>query len=152
MINKHLIFTCRAFLVLAVLSISFSACAIDNPDAADYISKFEQSLKPYIKQINNPENNNRQAVVAYSRYQNFLESEMKVAYKTLKTKLNKREYSRLKESQENWVRFRNSEFKFIDNNWTRKKFGSSYVVSRGDYKCTVIKNRIIELLNYAKNY
>lgn len=152
MINEKLFLMCRTPVFLALLSISFSACAIDNPDVTDYVAKFEQSSQAYLQQINKAGNNNRQTVVAYSRYQKFLETEVKSAYKILKAKLNKSENSSLEISQRNWIQFRDSEFKFIDANWTRKNFGSSYVVSRGDYKCKLIKNRIMELLNYAKNY
>ena len=152
MVNRHYNFIPGSFLILLLLGFSCTACAIDNPDSVDYVAKFEQSSMPYLKQINNPNNTTIENIAAYSKYRKFLEKEMSVAYGMLKTKLNKHEFSKLTISQKNWVHFRNSEFAFIDNNWTRKDFGSSYVISRGDYKCTIIKNRILELLNYAKNY
>jgi GH24 family phage-related lysozyme (muramidase) len=43
-------------------------------------------------------------------------------------------------------------FEFIGTNWRTENFGSSAVISRGAYRTTLIKDRVILLLHYLKNY
>jgi len=82
----------------------------------------------------------------------FLDKELNKAYALLISKLSSEHQKELKVSQSNWVKFRDAEFELINNNWNRSNFGSSFVVSRGDYSSTIIRNRLIQLLNYVKNY
>ena len=140
-----------------VLLISFSVLmnpvfAIDNPDAPDYISEFEEREQIFLKAINNPNNGSRDYLIAYEDYLKFLEDELNVAFHLSQSKLSKERQQELKRSQGNWKKFRDTEFELIKNNWTRQNFGSSAGMSRGIYRSAVIKNRVVQLLHYAKNY
>ena len=55
-------------------------------------------------------------------------------------------------SQKKWLIYRDAEFIFIDSNWVPANFGSSYRMSRGAYRCSLLKNRVTELLYYLQNY
>lgn len=128
------------------------AFALDNPDAPDLIGEFNSRAELSQQPINNPHNKTRDYLVAYNNYQTFLDKELNTAYKLLISKLSKERQAELKDSQRNWIKFRDAEFELIRNNWTRNNFGSSAGISRGAYRCTIIKNRVLQLLHYAINY
>ncbi len=126
--------------------------AIDNPDAPDLISEFELREQTFLKKINNPRNGSRDYLIAYDNYQNFLNDEMNKAYHLVKSRLLTEQQQKLIHSQCNWIKFRNAEFELIENTWTHQEFGSSANMSRGSYRCAIIRSRVLQLLHYAKNY
>lgn len=126
--------------------------AIDNPDAPDYIGEFKSREKLFIDKINNPENTNQEYLIAYNDYLIFLDKELNAAYRLLMPKLQETQQEKLKNSQRKWLKFRDAEFEFINNNWTRYNFGSSAWMSRGDYRTAIVRERVIQLLHYALNY
>ena len=138
--------------LLVVISLINPACAIDNPDAPYYIGEFELREQVYLKAINKPENGSRDYLIAYDDYQNFLDKQLSQAYSLLKEKLPEARKQELKVSQRQWIKYRDAEFELINNNWTRESFGSSSGISRGSYRCKVIKDRVLQLLHYAINY
>ena len=144
-------YTYGAFLIILSLVVS-SACAIDNPDAPAFIKALQENEKPYLLAINNPGNGSRDYLIAYNKYEKFLDGEMNKAYQLVISKLPEQQQKELKEAQRNWLKFRDAEFELISNNWTRDNFGSSSGISRGDYRCTIVRNRVVQLFNYASNY
>jgi uncharacterized protein YecT (DUF1311 family) len=140
-------------LLMITTSLMFSyACAIDNPDAVDLMAGFEQREEPFLKKIDKSDNSNRAYLIAYDDYQIFLDKELNNAYGILMKHLPDAQKKELKQSQRNWIKFRDAEFRLIKNNWTRDNFGSSAAVLRGSYRTTLIKNRVMQLLHYAQNY
>ena len=140
------------FIWIVTILVPLAAAALDNPDAPDYMGEFNDRSKPYIEAIDNPKNSSRDYLIAYDNYANFLDSELNSAFKLLKSKLANPQQEELKLAQRQWIKFRDSEFMLISNNWTKENFGSSSGISRGSYRCTIIKDRVIQLLNYLKNY
>jgi uncharacterized protein YecT (DUF1311 family) len=132
--------------------VSLTVSAIDNPDAPNLVDEFKARSQPYNDAINDPDNTSRDYLLAYDKYQTFLDDELNNAYKILMSKLEKPQQQQLKTAQRNWIKFRDAEFDFIDNNWTRQEFGSSAGLSRGAYRSSIIRDRVLQLLNYAKNY
>ncbi|NOY73433.1 MAG: DUF1311 domain-containing protein [Gammaproteobacteria bacterium] len=126
--------------------------AIDNPDAPDLIGEFEAREQIFLKEINNPRHGSRNDLIAYDHYQQFLDDELNKAYRFVKSRLSTERQQELINSQRNWIKFRDAEFELIKNTWTRQNFGRSAGISRGSYRSTVIKNRVLQLLHYAKNY
>lgn len=126
--------------------------AIDNPEAPDYIGEFKSREKVFIDKINNPKNTNQEYLAAYNGYLIFLEKELNTAFSSLIPKLAKDQQEELKNSQKKWLKFRDAEFEFIINNWARDNFGSSAWISRGDYRTTIVRERVIQLLYYLLNY
>ena len=141
-----------SFILIALGLITALAHAIDNPDAPDLISKFKVNEKVYLKAIENPDNGTRDTIRAYYEYKLFLDKELNKTYSLLKSKLPPERQKELKISQRNWIKFRDTEFKLINNNWSRSAFGSSFAISRGDYSSAIIKNRLMQLFHYASNY
>ena len=140
-------------LAIAIVCVVASlSSAIDNPDAPDYIGKFKSNEKYYQDKINDPRNTSRDYLTAYDDYLLFLDKELNKAYSLLMAKIPEVQREDLKDSQKKWITFRDAEFEFINNNWTRNNFGSSSVISRGAYRSSIVKNRIIQLLQYASNY
>ena len=131
---------------------SNSVKAIDNPDAADLIGEFEQREQVHHHAINNPNNGSRDYLIAYNQYQAFLDNELNKAYGLIKSSLSTERQQELRISQRNWISFRDAEFELINNNSTRQSFGSSANISRGSYRCSIIRSRVLQLLHYAKNY
>ena len=126
--------------------------ALDNPDAPDLITEFEKREQNHLEIINNPNNTTRAYLIAYDDYLIFLDAELNNAYKLVKSKLPEDRQQELKKSQQIWIQFRDAEFELIKNTWTKESFGSSSAISRGSYRSSVVKNRVIQLLHYARNY
>jgi len=142
--------------IKGALLISFSLLmntvfAIDNPDSPDLIGEFEKQENSFLKAINNPQNGSRDYLVAYDDYIKFLDDELNRAYFLVKSGLSMERQQELENSQRNWTKFRDAEFRLIKNTWTRQNFGSSAGMSRGSYRSMVVKNRVLQLLHYAKN-
>ncbi len=142
----------KGLLLISLSILMYPAFAIDNPDAPDFIRKFEDQEEVYLKLINTPHNSSKDYLIAYDDYLKFLDDELNKAYQLIKLKLSIERQQELKKSQRIWVKFRNAEFELIKNNWNRQNFGSSASLSRGSYKSTIIKNRVLQLLHYVKNY
>ncbi len=142
----------KGLVLFGMMTLVSPAKAIDNPDAPDYIGEFQAREQQYLKEIDNPNNTTLGFSGAYEEYQNFLDRELNIAYKLIKSKLSAARQAELKRSQRNWIKFRDAEFELINNNWTQENFGSSSGLSRGNYRTTIIKNRVLQLLFYAINY
>ncbi len=131
---------------------SSAAYSLDNPDVPDYIAQFTVRAQVYEQAGDESKLTHRGMLIAYNNYQLFLDEELNAAYQLLRSKLSRAQQDTLKKSQQQWFEFRDAEFEFINNNWTRASFGSSFVLSRGGYRTSIIKNRVIQLLHYVKNY
>lgn len=149
--SKNNVHWIRGLLVISISLFILPAIALDNPDAPDFIGEFKTREQVYLNAIDHP-NNTGQYWEAYKNHLEFLDKELNKAYKIIRSKLPKKQKQELKISQRNWIKFRDAEFEFIDNNWTREHFGSSAGISIGDYKSSIIKNRVLQLLYYAINY
>ncbi len=138
--------------LLSILSLMpLAAFAIDNPDAPDLVGDFLARSAPY-EEAAGRAGGGREVVLAYHAYLTFLDEELNRAYRLLMSKLDRREQLALRNAQRGWLAFRDAEFQFIGGNWTRDRFGSSAVVSKGVYRCGLIRDPVIQLLYYAKNY
>lgn len=143
----------KAVLMLLLACCSASLHAIDNPDAPDYVADFLERAKGYEDDIQRTPYTTQGYTSAYARYEDFLNDELDGAYNQLMAKLDDDEAKRvLSNSQKQWLRYRDEEFEFIACNWTQTRFGSAAVISRGDYRTTIINNRIVLLLRYLQNF
>ncbi len=138
--------------ILVLVLFSNFTFAIDNPDAPDLIAEFEAREEPLIAAIEKPTNTTGDYSVAYANYLKFLDKELNAVYKTLRTKLTVDKQKQLKASQVRWLKYRDLEFTFIDGTWTNKDFGTSSAISRGQYKASVVRDRVIQLMHYAKTF
>ena len=141
-----------AYATLLLTGFTASCQAVDNPDAPDYVTDFKQRAQPFEVAIHQQAKTTQDSLKTYVDYEQFLDKELNKAYKLLLTKLGTEQQAKIKESQRNWVKYRDSEFDLIAQNWTAKNFGSSSVLSRGAYRTTIIRDRVTLLLNYLKNY
>ena len=139
-----------ALLVCMALAASL-AHAIDNPDAPDEVAAFEQRAKPLEEHFLRQSETSgiHQAGAAYAK---FLDQELNRAYQLLLKKLDSSTREQLKKSQRAWLAHYQAEAQFIDANWTPAHFGDSYVLSRQDYRNTLVKERVLVLLRYLRNY
>lgn len=140
------------YATLLLSAVTVSCQAVDNPDAPDYVADFMQRVQMYEATIQQQAKTTQDSLKAYADYEQFLDKELNKVYKLLITKLGAEQQAKIKESQRNWIKYRDSEFDLITENWTAKNFGSSAVLSRGAYRTTIIRDRVILLLNYLKNY
>lgn len=135
-----------------LLCCSPSIQAIDNPDAPDYVGDFLNRAQPYERDIQQTEHTTQSYIAAYAAYEKFLDGELNSAYRQLMLHLPNDAQQALKKSQFAWLHYRDQEFEFIRHNWTTEQFGSSAVISRGDYRAKIIKDRVVILLRYLGNY
>lgn len=146
---------CNSWLGIAALTLvlfSNLTFAIDNPDAPDLLAEFELREKPLITAIEKPTNTTTDYSIAYADYQDFLDKELNKIYKTLRTTLPADKQKQLKTSQVSWLKYRDLEFAFIDSTWNNIDFGSSSAISRGEYRASLIRNRVVQLMHYAKSF
>lgn len=137
---------------IGLMLIALSCSAIDNPDSPDYLDAFHVREEPYKKAVEDPEGDGRSLAEARGRYLKFLDEELNGAYGRLKQALPEPSREQLTLSQRSWVKFRDTEAAFIDSNWSPQNFGSSSSISRVDYRATIVRDRIEQLLMYLKNH
>ena len=141
------------FLALMIGLMQFVPCvAIDNPDTPDIVSEFQSRASVYETVISDNAGNSHKVIIDYAEYEKFLDKELNQAYRTLANKLDSHRKQELIQAQNEWLKFRDSEFGFINDNWNMEQFGSSSALSRGAYRSTIVKDRVVTLLNYLKNY
>lgn len=142
----------RGVLAAAALSCWTAANAIDNPDAPDYDAGFIERARPYEERLSQASSAAETAAAA-AAYSTFLEAELNSAYQALLARLDAPATRRaLVQSQREWLRFRDAEHDFIDQNWTLQNFGTSSALSRAGYRQRIVKQRVSTLLAYLQNY
>lgn len=135
------------------LILSGSLCfAIDNPDAPDYVAEFEVRALKFETNVQNQGLNTSDTNRAYFEYEKFLDQELNQAYSALLKRVSSKSRKNLMDSQQRWLQFRDAEFLFIANNWTVVNFGTSSALSIDASRTKIIRDRVIELLHYLKNY
>ena len=154
MVTMKISIKCRFSILLSfcVIIMGTSSSAIDNPDAPDYVAEFRSRSKTYESAIHHEAQTTQDYVNAYAAYERFLDEELNNAYRSLMDRLDEKARERLIQSQENWLKYRETEFEFIVTNWSIENFGSSSAISRGAYRTTLIRDRVILLLHYLTNY
>lgn len=151
--SDFLIKKVRNVSLLCFLSLyAVTASGIDNPDTPDYANKFLNQVNKYEEKIMQGNYGTQDYIHAYAEYEDFLDKELNRTYHLLMEHLDKDSQAALKNSQRKWLNYRDAEFDFIRLNWNKDSFGSSSAISRGDYRTTIIKNRVISLFHYLKNY
>lgn len=139
---------------LGLLSIFIGLCmtmnvmAIDNPEAVDYVIPFEKKERVYFDKIDSA-TSYADTIALYTEYVAFLDEQLNMIYKVLMTELPDEKKALLKASQIKWIAYRDSEFAFIDETWTRGDYGTSAAGSRGAYKAVLIRDRVIKLMHYS---
>jgi uncharacterized protein YecT (DUF1311 family) len=146
--RQSILATFAVFLALFALP----CFAIDNPDAPDFLAEFEVRAQEFEINVQKQGGNIGDTYRAYSDYENFLDHELNQAYMALMKHLSSENKKNLVDSQKQWLQFRDTEFLLIDNTWTMQNFGSSYVISRGASRIKIVRDRVITLLHYLKNF
>jgi uncharacterized protein YecT (DUF1311 family) len=138
-------------LIAAALLAAGAARAIDNPDAPDRTAEFLAREHPYEERVSEQAGAAAQGSAA-ADYAKFLDAELNRAYEQLNQQLDDDARRGLLQSQRQWLKFRDAEYRFIGRNWTRQNFGSSSSLSRDAYRAALVKQRILTLLDYQRNY
>lgn len=137
---------------LTIVLFSNLTFAIDNPDAPDLVAEFELREKSFVAAIQKPTNTTTDFSIAYADYQDFLDKELNKVYKTLRKNLPADKQKQLKTSQVSWLKYRDLEFTFIDSTWNNIDFGSSSAISRGEYRASLLRSRVVQLMHYANAF
>lgn len=144
--------TVKYLLTLIILSTFANACvAVDNPEAPNHLSSLESQEALFLDKINNPDNGYRANLIAYDDYLTFLDKQLNAIYKDLVPRLNEEQKNALKLSQREWIKYRDLEFALIQDVWNKSDFGSSSAISRGQYKASIVRDRVIQLIHYSKS-
>ena len=126
--------------------------AIDNPDTPDLVGEFEARAEKLEARFQEQASNTAEFTLAFSAYEKFLDQELNKAYEDLARRLDAPARQDLRSAQKRWLQYRDAEFRFIAGNWTQENFGSSSAISRGALRAAVVKDRVVGLLHYLKNY
>lgn len=140
--------------LLLILPLIFlnNVWAIDNPDAPDYVADFEARMAPLQAVIQEKATTTVDISEGHKALEEALDKELNAAYQKLMQKLPESSKESLRSSQKQWLKFRDAEFSFLSGNFSKEDFGSSYVISIGSYRTSIIEARVKELLWYLKNY
>ncbi|MDE2371757.1 MAG: DUF1311 domain-containing protein [Burkholderiales bacterium] len=143
----------RALLCLlsAALAAPQLACALDDPDAPDRVAAFVARARDHEQAVINAEHD-AEGLAAAAAYAKFLDRELNTAYQQLLARVPADARRELIRSQRRWLEFRDAEVQFIDANWTPAQFGSSSALSRSGYRNSLVKQRVLTLLDYMRNY
>ncbi len=141
----------RVAAALSFAVLSASASGIDNPDAPDRVAAFESRAAPLELQLAATDGGSA-ATRAGKMYADFLDTELNTAYRTLLMKLRGPARVTLAQSQQQWLRFRDAEYQFIAQHWTRERSGSSASLSVAGYGNAIVKERVLQLLRYTAEY
>lgn len=128
------------------------AHGIDNPDKPDVVASFKSEAAPYEEQIRAEAETTEEYRDAFSAYESFLRDELERAREQMLKMLHGSQKDAFTKAQRRWKAYESAERAFINRNWNRTDFGSSSVISRGDYRTRLLKNRVITLLYYLQNY
>jgi uncharacterized protein YecT (DUF1311 family) len=131
---------------------ALDASGIDNPDAPDFVKQFLGQANVYEEKLIQGTYSTLEYQNNYRKYEKFLDKELNKAYRLLIEHLDRASQEALKKSQRKWLSYRDAEFDFITSNWNKSNFGSSSVLSRGNYRTALIKQRVVSLYQYLKNY
>jgi uncharacterized protein YecT (DUF1311 family) len=142
----------KYLLLLLPLIFSNHAWALDNPDAPDYVAEFEARMAPLHAFVQDKAETTPDYSEGYKALEDALDKELNSAYQSLMKVLPEASKEALRASQKQWIKYRDTEFEFIAKNFNKEDFGSSYVVSVGSYRSSIIEARIKDLLWYLKNY
>jgi uncharacterized protein YecT (DUF1311 family) len=142
----------KYFFLLLTFIFSNNTWALDNPDAPDYVAEFEARMAPLQAFVQEKAATTADYSEGYKALEEALDKELNSAYQTLMQKLPEPSKEALRASQKQWIKYRDTEFEFIAKNFNKEDFGSSYVVSVGSYRSSIIEARTKDLLWYLKNY
>ena len=140
------------YLSILILMITQLSCAVDNPEAPNYVAEFESRIKVYEDYISKTAATTLEFSTGCGDHYTALDTELNSAYKQLMLNLGEEEKQSLKASQRQWIKYRDAEFKFIEKAITRDKFGSSFILSAGSHRTTLLKSRVKELLWYLNKH
>lgn len=141
----------RAACLGAAMLASTAAMAVDNPDAPDRMAAFEQRIQPLEAAVAN-QHTTADMLRASSAYAKQLDVELNQTYRELMAKVGANGAQKLRASQRNWLSFMTTEAAFIDGTWNAKDFGSTSALSRSEYRNSLTKARIVQLLGYLRSY
>ena len=139
-------------LAAALTLVSVNAHAIDNPDSEQGLARFEQQCSAFENRLQNEAKNDTELFKLYVAYEKFLDAELNKAYRKVLGHLTDKSRASLVASQKVWLKYRDAEYQFVDDNWTNANFGSSSTLTRHASKSLLIKQRALMLLTYAENY
>lgn len=125
--------------------------AIDNPEAPDRVGEFESRAQSYERNLSAADGGSA-AVREGQAYARFLNAELDAAYATLLSRLYGPAREEFVQSQRRWLRFRDAEYRFIEQHWTRERNGTSFSLSIADHRNALVKDRVRQILRYAAEY
>lgn len=140
---RYLIYFCFLY--------SSLAWGLDNPDAPNYREEFEARIAPLELYVSEQAITTKEFIAGYARLERALDNELNDAYENLMDQLSDQDQETLRKSQWHWIKYKESEFLFIGNVWNQENYGTSYVISVGEFRTNLIKSRIMVLLSYMKS-
>ena len=114
-----------------------------------YIAQFTNKSQVYLNKIDDV-TGYRAILIAYDDYYEFLNVELEDNFQMLLEQLPEEQRKSFELSQKKWRFFQKNEAEFIQNQWAKVNYGSASSISRGSYKCEIVKARLIQILHYRK--
>lgn len=137
------------YLPLALLFVAGAALAVVNPDAPHSADAFHQRMQPYHARIAKGQTtlamDQAAATMAAA-----LDHELNTAYRRLMARLTPQQKAALRDSQRQWLKYRDPEYAFLNEAFTRESHGSSSVLTVGSARNVLVYERAEELWSYLE--
>jgi hypothetical protein len=130
----------RYALGLCLLLHGFSASAIDNPDAPDYLGEFRTRAAAYEQAVAEAAGGSASAEVG--AWIAFLESELTQAQEALSALLPADEQGQLQRAQSHWRAHFDADKELIRTIWSRERAGSSAALTAGMERAAALQQRV----------
>lgn len=134
--------------IVVILALLFTQLSFAVNAPTNHVAEFESRIKVYEDFISKKATTTLDFSDGYRDLYTALDKELNNTYKMLMSQLNKSEKKTLKQSQRQWIKYRDAEFKFIEKTITRDQFGSSFILLAGKQRTAILKARVMALLWY----
>ncbi|MES1924192.1 lysozyme inhibitor LprI family protein [Salinisphaera sp. T31B1] len=137
------------YLFVALLCFASVAQAVDNPDRPDHLGAFHERMTPYEQRIRAAQTTADMSQ-ASTDMASALDDELNTAYKRLMAELSPEQQSALRTAQRHWLAYRDAEFAFLNDVFTRESHGTSVVLTVGGARNALVYERAEELWSYLQ--
>ena len=139
------------YLILVLLLYATTAAAVVDPDAPAHVRAFHERMAPYHAQIRQGQTTAAMSE-AYVAMAEALDRELNTAYRQLMARLSDEQQAALRASQRQWLKYRDAEFAFLNETFTRQSHGSSVVLTVGGARNALVYERVEELWSYLESF
>lgn len=129
--------------------VGFATAGIVNPDVPNHVGAFHERMAAYQQRILDGRTTLSMDRASGSMAE-ALDDELNEAYRRVMARLSEPQQSALRASQRQWLHYRDAEYAFLDQTFTREVYGSSYALALTGARNALVYERAEELWGYLE--